>query len=227
MGVILVGITIQDLSDLNLVGPNTYEVHLKFFGQDGNPLVNQYFQSEYTGTVNTTSNSFIVQVPASNGPYSFQNVTVKAYGSQQCCLGQGVYNINAPSAGALRYEPVIHHYGLEGLLVPNIVDAGSAESRNWRISDLSTAPLQNGYEWWYFLDHFLVKTSQPLNNYIYQSNRALLILKMGVLIGTDTLFRWSNPGEQNYIPGFSNQNQGQSMELGSSGATVQIAFKIK
>jgi len=123
------------------------------------------------------------------------------------------------------FTPVIAFYGFIEHFNVVVTGFSGSTSEDWRITDLSSVSLASGNEWWYLFDTFVYKTSSPISDFPYQSNFPLMIKKMGIKIGTDTLYRWANPGETQYIPGFSDPNLGQSFSPNSSGAAVQIGFQ--
>lgn len=74
---------------------------------------------------------------------------------------------------------------------PFILDATiSGKSANWRITDRSTHPLRDGYEFWYLINNDLVKTNAPLNNYHYESDAPIRVHKQIFRIGTPVMAWW-------------------------------------
>lgn len=130
-----------------------------------------------------------------------------------------------PEPGSGEWVPTIAHYGLLGLLDVTVTDAGSTASENWLINMTTTVIRNSGYTFWVFFEGKIYKNDNLPVNYPYQSNEPISIKLYSVIAGTDTLYKWANPGEERYIPGFSNQNQGQTLDLNSTAAIVVIGFQ--
>lgn len=130
-----------------------------------------------------------------------------------------------PEPGSGEWVPTIAHYGLQGLLNVTVTDAGTTKTENWLINMTSSVSKNPGYTYWIFFEDRIYKNDNLPTNYPYQSNEPISIGLYSVIAGTDTLYKWANPGEGNYVPGFSNQNQGQTLDLNSTAAVVVIGFQ--
>ncbi|WP_025763687.1 hypothetical protein [Dyadobacter tibetensis] len=63
---------------------------------------------------------------------------------------------------------------------------------NWMIHDVSSPPLDEGYEWRYIINGALIKQETPLTSYQYQSNAPIRVLKMKTKKGLESVNRWSD-----------------------------------
>ena len=130
-----------------------------------------------------------------------------------------------PEPGSGEWVPTIAHYGLDSLLHVTVTDAGSTATENWLINMTTSVVKEGGKTFWIIFEDTIYKNDNLPTNYPYQSNEPISIELYSVIAGTDTLYRWANPGEDRYIPGFSNQNQGQTLDLNSTAAIVVIGFQ--
>lgn len=130
-----------------------------------------------------------------------------------------------PEPGVGEWVPVIAHYGLQNLLNVTVTDAGSTKTENWLINMTTSVVKDGGYTFWVFFEDRLYKNDNLPVNYPYQSNEPISIELYSVIAGTDTLYRWAPPNDDRYIPGFSNANQGQTLDLNSTAAVVVIGFQ--
>ena len=101
MNTLTITASVPFLSSLTLVGTNTYAFVVKFFNSSGSPLGNPNIPNTYSTTVTTTSPTFNVNVPITDGIYSIPNVTIKLYSGSDsnCCFASTVASINNSGSG--------------------------------------------------------------------------------------------------------------------------------
>ena len=74
---------------------------------------------------------------------------------------------------------------------PYILDVRiTGQSNDWTLSDVSTFPLRDGYEFLYLVNNDIVRTSQNLKGYHYRGNAPVRIHKQPIKRGTESLARW-------------------------------------
>ncbi|HWV28239.1 MAG TPA: hypothetical protein VN038_01245 [Dyadobacter sp.] len=133
-----------------------------------------------------------------------------------------------PGPGTGVFTPTLMYNGWPEVLSVTITGVGGSTSEDWLINASCSKTLDAGYEKYWIVDDNIIKQAGDLVNYPYQSNEEVSIVVMYIKIGTDTLFRWANPGENKYIPGFSDPNLGQDLGfagLGASGASAVYGFQ--
>lgn len=88
MNSIKLNMTVNSLSFLTPIAPNTYGVFVKFLNSSGLPLNNPNIPNTYSATVVTTSTTFDIYVPITDGAWSAPNVTIKAFANadSNCCF---------------------------------------------------------------------------------------------------------------------------------------------
>lgn len=95
MNTLTITATIPSLSSLTPVATNTYAFVVNFLNAAGNALNSSYIPNSYSTTVVTTSTTFQVKVPVTDGNYTINNVTVKLYAGTDtnCCFASTVQNL--------------------------------------------------------------------------------------------------------------------------------------
>ena len=67
----------------------------------------------------------------------------------------------------------------------------TGESGNWTINDVATAGLRGGYEWYYIINHQVVRSQTRLQNYSYKSDTPLDIKLNALKVGTPFVIYWT------------------------------------
>ena len=124
-------------------------------------------------------------------------------------------NATTPAAGSM--VPVIASRGYDNIL--NLQITGTPG--NWRLHDISTATLQPGYEWWYFVGSKIVKTSSNLTNEPWMGNHPGRVMKLGGKLGLDTFNRWAFGDPNPYY----DPNAGMFFDHADTGGTTTFMFK--
>lgn len=78
----------------------------------------------------------------------------------------------------------------------NLEFAGS--SANWLITDKARPVLEDGYEFRYIINGQIILQKTPLQNYKYQSNQPIRVLKFKTKVGLTTLNKWEDKPGQGY-----------------------------
>jgi transcriptional regulator CtsR len=162
-----------------------------------------------TPGANSTSHSDTTVSPSTTYYYR-----VRANNSAGDSTFSNEANATTPAAGSM--IPVIASSGYSNIL--DLVITGTPG--NWRLRDVSTATLQPGYEWWYFVGSKIVKTSVNLTNEPWFGNHPGRVMKLGGKVGLDTFNRWSNEGGWYYDP-----NAGMYFDHADTGGTTTFMFK--
>ncbi len=79
---------------------------------------------------------------------------------------------------------------------PGILDVRiSGSSNNWKIADVSTVELRDGYEWQYLVNSDIVRTDKNLTDYPYPGNAPVRVQKQAIKKGVESLARWPTHNE--------------------------------
>lgn len=133
-----------------------------------------------------------------------------------------------PEPGTGVFQPTLMYGGWPEVLTVNVTGVAGSTSENWLINAVTNQTPDSDKEYWWVVDDNIVKQGGALTNYPYQSNEEVSVVMMIIKKNADTLFRWANPGENKYIPGFSDPGQGQTISYrgtGASGASCVIGFQ--
>ncbi|MGG7664080.1 hypothetical protein [Dyadobacter sp. BHUBP1] len=98
-------ITVTSLSDLVPVGPDQYAFTVLFLDSQGLALSSPYVPDVFDAVVQTSSVSFVIEVPIVEASYTYNDVTVRVLGNQgaDCCKNEMVIDIvnDEPPTGEL------------------------------------------------------------------------------------------------------------------------------
>lgn|GEM_PF-3626646 len=96
MNNIKINISIDSLSRLTPIGTDTYQLAVKFYNSNGSLLVNSNIPNPYVATVTTTSTSFSINVPITEGIYSIPDVTVRVFANNEsnCCFAFANFDLD-------------------------------------------------------------------------------------------------------------------------------------
>ncbi|HEY0550172.1 MAG TPA: PA14 domain-containing protein, partial [Verrucomicrobiae bacterium] len=157
--------------------------------------------TSYSDTTASPSTTYYYRVRANNsaGDSTFSNEA----------------NATTPAAGSM--VPVIASRGYDNIL--NLQITGTPG--NWRLHDISTATLQPGYEWWYFVGSKIVKSSSNLTNEPWMGNHPGRVMKLGGKLGLDTFNHWAFGDPNPYY----DPNAGMFFDHADTGGTTTFFFK--
>lgn len=192
MNNLALNITIDSLSFLTPVSPNTYELRVRFYTMSGVLLSSEYIPNNYLATVNTTTNNFVINIPVSDVSFNYGNVVIKVFANNasNCCFAEGTFVLeNTGSAPSEMEARLISRGWFE-----HLDTSQEREGSGYRIVDLTDYPLDPSgqYEWSYFLNEKWIKMGSSTLNIFWPSTVPLNIYKVQSKIGLDSLNRWSD-----------------------------------
>ena len=140
-----------------------------------------------------SSNMLITFKPLPAGKYTL------TYTGKSC--------ISVPSNKAFTIAPQSENTARMGSFTPQTVAKGMDEHMDLSISrhdniflitDQAQAPPGNGYEYRYMIGAEVIKSAQPIKNYIYAGTNPLRIWKMKTKIGLESVNSWSDRENNGY-----------------------------
>ena len=141
MNSIKIDMTIDSLSALEPVSPNTYQFIVQFFNNaTGLPLGNPNVPNSHTATITTTSTIFSLNVPVVDAFYSIPNVMLKVFANDtdDCCLKIAVIDIVNPGPETCAMTVSPQFIQCDGLLAATVSGAVGSYTASIKTTDDNT-----------------------------------------------------------------------------------------